>query len=96
MGFGLLGVERERGDAEVEGTQVLLLVDSRDHLLEIVGCDMPLLATAATAERILSLDLSAGDVEGIGGGAVVVDRAIDRAEATREIWYFAAESFSIP
>jgi hypothetical protein len=43
----LLGRWRERGDAEGEGFQILLLLDGDDHLFKIVGSDMSFTSTAS-------------------------------------------------
>ena len=92
--LGLLSHWGEGGDAEVERLQVLPLFDGGHHLLKVVRGDVPLAATAATAGGVLSSDLGAGDVEGVGGGVVVLVVELDGllvgdgAGAAREIWNF--------
>jgi len=68
--WGLFGSWREvRVCAKGKWLQILLLLDSDDHLLKIVGRDMSFAAATSTVDRILSSDLRMRDVESCGGGS---------------------------
>jgi hypothetical protein len=50
--------------AKGEWLKVLLLLDSYDHLLEIVGGDVSFATATTTVDRVLSLNLRMCDIDG--------------------------------
>jgi hypothetical protein len=48
--------------------KILLLFNGNDHLLEVVGCDVPFTAAASAVDGILSLNLGMRDIDRCGGG----------------------------
>jgi hypothetical protein len=48
--------------------KILLLFNGNDHLLKVVGCDVPFTAAASAVDGILSLNLGMRDIDRCGGG----------------------------
>lgn len=84
-------------DVKGDRFEILILLDSDYHLLQIVGGDVAVTSTASAADRILSVDLWARDTErvgGRGGGRCLIAlrlefvcERIDTSGESRD-WYF--------